>query len=134
MQAVEVIAQNRTDFDVRVYVLHKGHMVPLEGLVPGGGNATLSLPSALEVSEEPIQLVADLIGSNDWHRSEPMTLTGRDEIKFMIEGSTVVRTTRRKRGEGPRGASRRGSLDVRTAAGHVPKLTEGRGSRRPICA
>jgi hypothetical protein len=82
---VEVIAQNRTAFDVRVYVLQEGHLVPLAGVVPEMGDVTLSLPPVFDESAGPIQLVADLIGSDAWHTSEPITVNGRDRIEFTIE-------------------------------------------------
>jgi hypothetical protein len=48
--------------------------------------------------------VADLIGSEDWRKSEPMSFYGRDPIEFTIEGSTVVRRTIEETESGNRAA------------------------------
>jgi hypothetical protein len=88
---VEVVARNETSFDVRVYLLQKGAMVPL-GLVPSGGTANLSVPVTLARLEEPLQLVADLIGSPAWHKSDPVIAHPATEIEFTI-GADLDRST-----------------------------------------
>ena len=89
-RTLEVIAENRTNFQVRVYALQDGHMVPVGGLVPAKGIVALWLPPMFAESGEPVQLVADLLGSEAWYKSEPLTVNGPDPIEFIIEDTTVV--------------------------------------------
>lgn len=92
-QGVDVAVTNQTDALTRVYVIQRGHMVPM-GLVGGMTSETLRLPRFLVGSAEPVRLVADLIGSERWHESEPVSVQHPTTLKFTIDRnlarSTVV--------------------------------------------
>ena len=93
--SVDVSVQNRSDTAARVYVLQKGHMVPV-GLVEGGAAETLALPPLFAETEEPIQLIADLLGRTGWYKSEPVPLGPAGTLEMVIESDPArsVVTTR----------------------------------------
>lgn len=92
-RAVDVAVANHTDAPTQVYVIQNGHMVPM-GLVGGMANETLRLPRFLVGSAEPIRLVADLIGTERWHESDPVSVQRPTMLEFTIDRnlarSTVV--------------------------------------------
>ena len=92
-RGVDVAVANQTDALARVYVIQNGHMVPM-GMVGGTANGTLRLPRFLVGSAEPVRLVADLIGSERWHESDPVSVQHPTTLKFTIDRnlarSTVV--------------------------------------------
>jgi hypothetical protein len=93
--SVSVAVQNRTGFDAHIFALQGAHMVPL-GLVPSMENATLSLPTTLTESGQSIQLVADLMGTSAWHKSDPVNVGPSAEVQFTIESDlerSVVNVT-----------------------------------------
>lgn len=90
-QAVDVVVQNRTSWDVRVYALQEGHMVPL-GLVTDMARATYPLPQAFMQAGEPIHLVADPIEPTTWYKSDPVRVRPAQGIEFTIE-SDLDRST-----------------------------------------
>lgn len=92
-QGVDVAVQNHTDLPTRVYVLQHGHMVPV-GLVEAKASETMALPDFFAQSEEPVKLVADLIGADRWHESDLVAFQAPTTLHFNIEDnlarSTVV--------------------------------------------
>lgn len=93
---VTVVAENQASVGAHVYVIQRGHMVHLGFVEPGAGE-TLTIPSAAIQSEEPIQLVADLLRTPDWYKSDPVTVRSGAELAFTIE-SEVDRSTVSVRG------------------------------------
>lgn len=90
-QAVDVAVENHTDMPARVYVRQHGHMVPV-GLVEGMTSETLPLPDFFAQSSEPVRLVADLIGADRWHESDPVAVGPPTTLEFTIE-SNLARST-----------------------------------------
>ncbi|MDX1567734.1 MAG: hypothetical protein R3223_08025 [Longimicrobiales bacterium] len=88
---VSVTAENRASAGAHVYVIQEGHMVPLGFLEPGA-SGTLTIPTAVVESGEAIELVADLLQTADWYKSEPVTVRPETELVFTIE-SPVDRST-----------------------------------------
>lgn len=79
--SASVAVQNNGENDAQVYALQGGHMVPL-GLVSAGESTTLALPATL-VGD--IRLSVDLIGSPDWHMSEPVAASPQGTVELTIE-------------------------------------------------
>lgn len=88
---MSVVAENRANSGAHVYAIQGGHMVPVGFLEPGA-SGTLTVPSAAIESGEPIRLVADLLQSTEWFRSDPVTVRPETELVFTIE-SPVDRST-----------------------------------------
>jgi len=57
----------------------------LLGVVGAGANKSVPIPANILAAGEPIQLVADPIGSNDWHKAAPLSLTSTSQIDFIVE-------------------------------------------------
>ena len=84
-RAVDLAVENRAAMPARVYVLQAGHMVPL-GLVEGGASDRLVLPALFVESGEPMQLVADLIGTGGgWYASDPVSVGPTATVELTIE-------------------------------------------------
>lgn len=79
----EIVAENRMDRPVRVYVLQEGHMVPL-GLVSAEERARLVLPSFFVDPNEPVRLVLDALRAPDWSMTDPVTTRSGQEIDLII--------------------------------------------------
>lgn len=89
--SVSVAAENRASAGVHVYVIQGGHMVPLGFLEPAASEI-LTIPAAVIESGEPVQLVADLLQSTEWYKSDPVTVSPETELDLTIE-SEVDRST-----------------------------------------
>ena len=83
-ESVPVVVENRTNFDAQIYALQGGHMVPL-GFVSSMESASLALPPTLAESGASTQLVADLIGTTDWHKSDAVNIGPSAEVEFTVE-------------------------------------------------
>jgi hypothetical protein len=90
-ETATVAVESRLDAKVRVSLLQGGHMVPL-GLVEERGSSELTIPEFFVQADGPTHLVADVIGSNDWHRTEALTIGPSTRITFTID-SEVERST-----------------------------------------
>ena len=90
-ETATVAVESRLDAKVWVSLLQGGHMVPL-GLVDEMGTSTFSIPEFFVQEGVPTHLVADVLGSNDWHRTEALTIAPSTRITFTID-SEVERST-----------------------------------------
>ena len=85
-QEAMVDVENETSYDVHVYLLQKGHMVEL-GFVPSTRDSDLAIPAGVASWEEPVQFVADLVGSPDWYMTDPVTVDPSEDMQFTIESN-----------------------------------------------
>jgi hypothetical protein len=86
---VEVTNHNWSD--MRVYVVRAGNRFRL-GTVSTMGTQIFQLPRALASYHGGLQLVADPIGSREFHVTQPLSIAPGQLVSFKIENHLAVST------------------------------------------
>ncbi len=86
---VEVTNHNWSD--MRIYVVRAGNRFRL-GMVSTMETQVFQLPRALSSYTGGLQLVADPIGSREFHMTQPLSITPGQLVSFKIENHLAIST------------------------------------------
>jgi hypothetical protein len=82
---------NHNWLDMRVYVVRAGNRFRL-GTVSTMGTQVFQLPRAFSTYAGGLQLVADPIGSREFHMTQPLSIAPGQLVSFKIENHLAIST------------------------------------------